>query len=535
MALLISCVPNTSFYNVASPATVSAGTKKLSLKNGEHDQYIDRMNFPQYALDFYESLEKNSKNAGGYLIDVTQAYYENGIYYKEVANINGTYSTYSEDDLKNYIENAATTSNVTAYLYEAYFAFFCDHPEVFWISQSPKLKYMYTAHYNRENDNYEYEITYVLVLKYSAEGYDIRDTKKYKSVSSLIKAIKKRDTLVKKIVKKYKNKSAYKTVQGFNKYLITKNAYNTYVLKGKKKESEYTHHAMCALEGNKGKKGPICMSYSAAMKVLCDAANIPCIMVCGDATNAKGETGGHQWNNVKLENGKWYAVDCTWNDTGSDKEAFLCVGSKSKIAGVTFTKSHKILNKGYEGLKGLTNQPAMAKGKYKYDGYRITLKKTDFVFNGKSIKPSVKVVNAKGKKVAKKNYKVTYKNNKNVGTATVIVKFKKKLKKVATKKAEFVIRPKQVSVLSITPFSDSAFIMLDSSTQKVDGYEVLYSKDSYFNMANTSLAYASSSENGVTLEGLEGGSTYYIKVRGYIIKNGKYYYSNYGSRYSVTI
>ena len=44
-----------------------------------------------------------------------------------------------------------------------------------------------------------------------------------------------------------------------------------------------------------------------------DALDIPCILVCGNATNDNQTTESHEWNYVELD-GKWYAVDCTWDD-----------------------------------------------------------------------------------------------------------------------------------------------------------------------------------------------------------------------------
>ena len=57
----------------------------------------------------------------------------------------------------------------------------------------------------------------------------------------------------------------------------------------------------------------VCESYAEAYKYLMDELDIPCILVCGNATNDNQETENHEWNYVELD-GKWYAVDCTWDD-----------------------------------------------------------------------------------------------------------------------------------------------------------------------------------------------------------------------------
>ncbi|MBQ3126005.1 MAG: hypothetical protein IJC15_02950, partial [Clostridia bacterium] len=68
-----------------------------------------------------------------------------------------------------------------------------------------------------------------------------------------------------------------------------------------------------ALAGNYGENGPVCVGYARAFKLMCDAMNIPCILVRGDAFNSNGDGEAHMWNQVKID-GYWLAVDVTWND-----------------------------------------------------------------------------------------------------------------------------------------------------------------------------------------------------------------------------
>lgn len=57
----------------------------------------------------------------------------------------------------------------------------------------------------------------------------------------------------------------------------------------------------------------VCEGYSKSIKYLLDAANIPCIIVCGIGSNSKGENESHSWNYVKIGD-LWYAIDSTWDD-----------------------------------------------------------------------------------------------------------------------------------------------------------------------------------------------------------------------------
>lgn len=58
----------------------------------------------------------------------------------------------------------------------------------------------------------------------------------------------------------------------------------------------------------------VCEGYAEAFKYLLDKMNIPCVLVYGDGYDSSGNIEPHAWNYVKMEDGKWYAVDTTWDD-----------------------------------------------------------------------------------------------------------------------------------------------------------------------------------------------------------------------------
>lgn len=57
----------------------------------------------------------------------------------------------------------------------------------------------------------------------------------------------------------------------------------------------------------------VCEGYARAFKYILDGLGINNVLVSGKATNSNGETESHAWNYVELE-GKWYAIDVTWDD-----------------------------------------------------------------------------------------------------------------------------------------------------------------------------------------------------------------------------
>lgn len=90
---------------------------------------------------------------------------------------------------------------------------------------------------------------------------------------------------------------------------------------------------------------------------------------------------------------------------------------------------------------------------YKFKIEKLALKEDmiselgSFVYTGKAIKPSP-VITVDGNQISKSNYTVQYKNNKNAGVATVIIKGKGNCNGTVTK--TFTILPKNINDLAIT-------------------------------------------------------------------------------------
>lgn len=146
------------------------------------------------------------------------------------------------------------------------------------------------------------------------------------------------------------------------------------------------------------------------------------------------------------------------NKVIKESEIIVADHTESLVKGIkaTCTKDGKkdgkkcsICNKVLEGMetikaKGHAYKTSITKAQYKKSGKiekkcsvdgkiiksviyapaSINIAKNSFVFNGKNITPAVVVKDIKGKIINKNNYTVSYKNNKNAGSATIIVKFK---------------------------------------------------------------------------------------------------------------
>ena len=83
----------------------------------------------------------------------------------------------------------------------------------------------------------------------------------------------------------------------------------------------------------------VCQGYSDAVKIICDYYGIPCVCISGTS-----DGGGHMWNAIQMEDGKWYFVDLTWDDQESSiYYDFFLIGSDTRdtyFGGYKFYESH---------------------------------------------------------------------------------------------------------------------------------------------------------------------------------------------------
>lgn len=62
----------------------------------------------------------------------------------------------------------------------------------------------------------------------------------------------------------------------------------------------------------------VCNGYAVSFDLMCYLAGVESEYVSGYSTNSSGSTGGHAWNQVKV-NGQWYQIDVTWDDPVPDR------------------------------------------------------------------------------------------------------------------------------------------------------------------------------------------------------------------------
>ena len=140
--------------------------------------------------------------------------------------------------------------------------------------------------------------TFGYVCPMISKGY-VTDSSR-KSAQASIKSFLK--TIAGKINWKYTN---YYKALVINNYIVNNCTY-AYDSPGKPSEQEYAH----SISGPIFKKKGVCEAYAKLFQLCLNYVGVDCIYVHG-----KGGSEAHAWNIVKLDDGKYYNYDTTWNDS----------------------------------------------------------------------------------------------------------------------------------------------------------------------------------------------------------------------------
>lgn len=152
--------------------------------------------------------------------------------------------------------------------------------------------------------------------------------------------------------------------------------------------------------------------------------------------------------------------------------------------------------------------------------------KTSYIYTGKSITPSPTMTYGTTKLVKNTDYTISYKNNKEIGTATITIKGKGNYSGTVTK--TFKIFPKTVSLKSVVSQKSRIFKATWKKDSAVSGYEVLYSINKNFTSSKTKNVSRGTAVSALVTN-LPSGKTYYVKVRAYKTVSGKKIYGSYSS------
>lgn len=342
------------------------------LSEGHHEKWIDRVVLTEDERNVYELLVEGSDNDGveDFLIDPDSSSLIVGL--KESVSGDGNLTAVRGVKIGSVrgegadwdIAGANISNNFMEKYYKyrtAYEAFDRDHSEVFWINNSnyismPEYSYFYEKDPATGKNICVYTADVYFMIESEGHQWNIWH-EKYREADVIRTEIAALDAKIQNIADVVKDENPVKQMKYFNEWLTKNNEYNHLVGYGRidlstaVQQIPDSFECTAALSGWTGDAGPVCESYARAFKMLCDYVGIPCVLVDGVAYNGAGSE-NHMWNYAEAE-GKWYAVDCTWNDplggnagavSGYECETYFLIGSQTEThvgnSKMKFIESH---------------------------------------------------------------------------------------------------------------------------------------------------------------------------------------------------
>lgn len=160
----------------------------------------------------------------------------------------------------------------------------------------------------------------------------------------------------------------------------------------------------------------------------------------------------------------------------------------------------------------------------------VSLSIATYSFDGKVKTPSVTVKLGSTALRNSIDYVVSYRNNKNVGKATVVITGKGLYAGTITR--TFVINPAKQSIQKLTAKSKGFYIDY-AAKGHATGYEIQYATNSSFSGAKKTVITSNKTDK-VTVSKLSGNKKYYVRVRTYTTVNGIKYYGAWSAVKTVT-
>lgn len=235
----------------------------------------------QYFHYYYQQLDENAKIIYKGLEDNIQNM-KTGTY---KINFGKTFSDLINTEDGEQKLNTAFQSAWNAFTYDYVDVFYIDITKLVLTTQTTSIGNFSTHEVylsNKENNNY------------LTKGF---------TYELLSKELPRLENLRNQIVEILDGYTDYEKVKYVHDWIIDNMQYDTTY----QKENIYNIYGALT-SGN-----IVCEGYARVYKYILDGLGIPCVLISGTATNSKGETESHAWNNVYLDE-KWYAVDLTWDD-----------------------------------------------------------------------------------------------------------------------------------------------------------------------------------------------------------------------------
>ena len=197
-------------------------------------------------------------------------------------------------------------------------AFSYDYPQAFWFRG---CSYQYKISASKDANNPAQMIGRISAIEFHPENREI-STNAHQKMADFMPAVQK---TVSYLEGEIQGKSEYEKVKIIHDYICKKVTYTN--------DGTLWVHTAASLFLDSD-PGFVCEGYAKSMKILCYYLGINCACVSGLAKSTLNGTGeAHMWNYIRMEDGKWYMVDATWDDSriaGVFYDDYLLVGRNTK-------------------------------------------------------------------------------------------------------------------------------------------------------------------------------------------------------------
>ncbi|MBQ6323192.1 MAG: leucine-rich repeat domain-containing protein [Lachnospiraceae bacterium] len=164
--------------------------------------------------------------------------------------------------------------------------------------------------------------------------------------------------------------------------------------------------------------------------------------------------------------------------------------------------------------------------------FKVKLQKSKVTYNGKAQKPKVTAVTVNGKKIAKKYYTITYKNNKKVGKATVVVKGKGKYKGYKGT-VQFKIILQKAKITKVVSSKAGTCTLTWKKDTQAQNFQIQLCQSKSFSSGVKTVWGGKKGKKQI--KGLKSKKTYYVRIRAYKKVNGAKWYGKWSAVKTVKI
>lgn len=197
---------------------------------------------------------------------------------------------------------------------KAFYAFYYDHPEIFWVTNGFGYEYVGDS------------MTSITLNCTAGNAADLAEQKA--AVESAVGKIT------------IDGEFTYDKVKQIHNWIVENCSYNSEAVGDE--EAVEAHN----IYGIFVQKTAVCEGYARAFMYLCQMNDIDTIVSIGDGISKSGSE-AHMWNYIKMEDDVWYCMDVTWDDplvNGSDSGKvyynYFLKGTESEYNDYAFTESH---------------------------------------------------------------------------------------------------------------------------------------------------------------------------------------------------